>query len=63
MCNLALNPNDQSVAYIDSPYSGATPDEKSYYTYDGKRYCSLYVRYKLNTPDIQLIESIIKERK
>ena len=57
------NPNDWSVTYVDSPHPGVTPDEKGYYTYNGERYCSLYVRYKLSKEDIDIIESIIKARK
>ena len=57
------NPNDWSVTYVDSPHPGAEPDEKGYYTYNGERYCSLYVRYKLSKDDIDIIESIIKARK
>ena len=57
------NPNDWSVTYVDSPHPGVEPDEKGYYTYNGERYCSLYVRYKLSKEDIDIIESIIKARK
>ena len=57
------NPNDWSVTYVDSPHPGVTLDEKGYYTYNGERYCSLYVRYKLSKEDIDIIESIIKARK
>ena len=61
--NLLPNPNDWSVTYVDAPHPGAKPDEKGYYTYNGERYCSLYVRYKLSKEDIDIIESIIKARK
>lgn len=57
------NPNDWSVTYVDSPHPGVVTDEKGYYTYNGERYCSLYVRYKLSKEDIDIIESIIKARK
>lgn len=57
------NPNDWTVTYVDAPHPGVTPDEKGYYTYNGERYCSLYVRYKLSKEDIDIIESIIKARK
>ena len=60
---LVPNPNDWSVTYVDSPHPGVIPDEKGYYTYNGERYCSLYVRYKLSKEDIDIIESIIKARK
>lgn len=61
--NLLPNPNDWSVTYVDSPHPNTTTDEKGYYTYNGERYCSLYVRYKLSKEDIDIIESIIKARK
>lgn len=57
------NPNDWSVTYVDSPHPNTTPDEKGYYEYNGAKYCSLYVRYKLSKEDIGVIESIIKARK
>ena len=60
---LVPNPNDWSVTYVDSPHPGVLTDEKGYYTYNGERYCSLYVRYKLSKDDIDIIESIIKARK
>ena len=60
---LIPNPNDWSVTYVDSPHPGVLTDEKGYYTYNGERYCSLYVRYKLSKEDIDIIESIIKARK
>lgn len=57
------NPNDWSVTYVDSLHPNTTPDEKGYYEYNGVKYCSLYVRYKLSKEDIDIIESIIKARK
>lgn len=57
------NPNDWTVTYVDEPHQGVVPDEKGYYEYNGVRYCSLYVRYKLSKEDIGIIESIIKARK
>lgn len=60
---LIPNPNDWSVTYVDSLHPGVKPDEKGYYTYNGERYCSLYVRYKLSKEDVDIIESIIKARK
>lgn len=60
---LIPNPNDWSVTYVDYPHPGVVTDEKGYYTYNGERYCSLYVRYKLSKEDIDIIESIIKARK
>lgn len=63
MWRFVPNPNDWSVTYVDSPHLGVITDEKGYYTYNGERYCSLYVRYKLSKEDIDIIESIIKARK
>lgn len=60
---LIPNPNDWSVTYVDSPHPNTTPDEEGYYEYNGVKYCSLYVRYKLSKEDIDIIESIIKARK
>lgn len=57
------DPNDWTCTYIDAPHPGVVPDEKGYYTLDGKKYCSLYARYKLTQEEIAIIESVIKERK
>lgn len=57
------DPNDWTCTYVDAPHPNVEPDEKGYYELDGKRYCSLYVRYKLTKDDINIIESVIKERK
>ena len=57
------DPNDWSCTYVDAPHPNVVPDAKGYYELDGKRYCSLYVRYKLTDDDIKIIESVIKERK
>lgn len=57
------NPNDWTVTYVDAPHPGAEPDDRGYYEYNGVKYCSLYVRYKLSKEDIDIIESIIKARK
>lgn len=57
------DPNDWTCTYVDAPHPNVVPDAKGYYELDGKRYCSLYVRYKLTDDDIKIIESVIKERK
>lgn len=57
------DPADWTCTYVDAPHPNVIPDAKGYYELDGKRYCSLYVRYKLTDDDIKIIESIIKERK
>lgn len=57
------DPNDWTCTYVDDPHHSVEPDEKGYYELDGKRYCSLYARYKLTDDDIKIIESVIKERK
>ena len=57
------DPNDWTCTYVDAPHPNVVPDEKGYYTLDGKKYCSLYARYKLTPEEINIIESVIKERK
>lgn len=57
------DPNDWTCTYVDAPHPNVVPDAKGYYELDGKRYCSLYARYKLTDDDIKIIESVIKERK
>ena len=57
------DPNDWTCTYVDAPHPNVIPDEKGYYTLDGKKYCSLYARYKLTLEEINIIESVIKERK
>ena len=57
------DPNDWTCTYVDAPHPGVTPDSKGIYTLDGVKYCSLYVRYNLDQDGINIIESVIKERK
>lgn len=57
------DPNDWTCIYVDAPHPGVTPDDKGIYTLDGVKYCSLYARYNLDQDDINIIESVIKERK
>ena len=57
------DPNDWTCTYVDAPHPGVTPDSKGIYTLHGVKYCSLYARYNLNQGDINIIESVIKERK
>ena len=49
--------------YEDKPLEGYTPDENGIYTdNDGVVHCSLYVKYKLTDEEIEIIESVIKDR-
>lgn len=57
------DPNNWTCTYVDAPHPGVTPDSKGIYTLDGVKYCSLYARYNLDQDDINIIESVIKERK
>lgn len=57
------NQGDWSCIYVDAPHSGVTPDEHGKYEYNGKNYCSLYIKYNLTPEEIAIIESVIKERK
>lgn len=57
------DPNDWTCTYVDAPHPGVIPDNKGIYTLDGVKYCSLYARYNLDQDDINIIESVIKERK
>lgn len=53
--------------YVDSPdpkkQPNAKPDEDGNYEYNGQKYCSLYKKYNLTPDEINIIESVIKERK
>lgn len=50
--------------YEDKPLEGYTPDENGIYTdINGVVHCSLYVRYKLTDEEINVIESVIRERR
>lgn len=52
-----------NVVYEDFPIKGYSPDENGFYVdIDGNTHCSLYVKYKLTQEEIDLIESVIKER-
>ena len=58
------HPNNWTVLYEDNTLEGYTPDENGIYTDDsGIKHCSLYAKYKLTPDKINMIESIIKERK
>lgn len=50
--------------YEDKPSMGYTPDENGeYIDADGNKHCSLYIKYKLTDEEINIIESVIRERK
>ena len=50
--------------YEDKPLMGYTPDENGeYIDADGNKHCSLYVKYKLTDEEINIVESVIRERK
>lgn len=50
--------------YEDKPLLGYTPDENGeYIDSDGNKHCSLYIKYKLTNEEINIIESVIRERK
>jgi hypothetical protein len=57
---------DQSAydkLYEDEPLPGYTPDKNGEYTDNqGIKHCSLYIKYEFTDKDINIIESIIKER-
>lgn len=58
------NPGSFDKIYEDSPLEGYIPDENGIYTdKDGVVHCSLYVKYKLIDEEINVIESVIRERK
>ena len=59
-------PDSGSFDHIfeDKPLDGYTPDENGIYTdKDGVVHCSLYIKYKLTQQEIDVIESVIRERK
>lgn len=58
------DPEDWSMEYEDSPLKGYTPDSDTgiYIDNEGKKHCSLYVKYGLSEDEINIIESTIKER-
>lgn len=50
--------------YEDKPLDGYTPDTNGeYIDKDGVHHCSLYIKYKLTEDEINVIESVIRERK
>ena len=58
------DPGSFDKVYEDKPLEGYTPDENGIYTdNDGVVHCSLYVKYKLTDEEINVIESVIRERK
>ena len=58
------DPGSFDKIYEDKPLDGYTPDENGeYIDEDGNKHCSLYVKYKLTDEEINVIESVIRERK
>lgn len=58
------DPGSFDKVYEDKPLEGYTPDENGIYTdAGGVVHCSLYVKYKLIDEEINVIESVIRERK
>lgn len=58
------NPNNWTLIYEDKALPGYKPDENGIYIdSEGKKHCALYSKYNLDGNDIEIIESIIKERK
>lgn len=58
------NPGSFDRIFEDKPLDGYTPDEDGeYIDADGNKHCSLYVKYKLTDEEINVIESVIRERK
>jgi hypothetical protein len=58
------DPGSFNKIYEDRPLNGYTPDENGEYEdKDGNKHCSLYVKYKLTNEEINIIESVIRERK
>lgn len=58
------SPGNFDKVYEDRPLDGYTPDENGIYIdKDGVVHCSLYVKYKLTQQEIDVIESVIRERK
>lgn len=57
------DPKDWSCIYVDAPHAGVIPNSQGKYEYGGKTYCSLYAKYGLTPEEINIIESVIKERK
>lgn len=58
------DPGSFDKIYEDKPLDGYIPDENGeYIDSDGNKHCSLYVKYKLTDEEINIIESVIRERK
>ena len=58
------DPGSFDRIFEDKPLDGYTPDENGeYIDADGNKHCSLYVKYKLTQQEIDVIESVIRERK
>ena len=58
------DPGSFDRIFEDKPLMGYTPDENGeYIDADGNKHCSLYVKYKLTDEEINIIESVIRERK
>lgn len=58
------DPGSFDKVYEDKPLEGYTPDENGIYTdNNGVVHCSLYAKYKLSDEEINVIESVIRERK
>ena len=48
----------------DKPLEGYTTDDNGeYIDRDGNKHCSLYLKYKLTDDEINIIESVIRDRR
>ena len=59
------DPGSWDCIYEDDPLPGYTPDKTTgvYLDDEGRKHCSLYVKYNLTPDEIKVIESVIKSRK
>lgn len=58
------DPGSFDKVYEDKPLEGYVPDKNGIYTdNNGVVHCSLYAKYKLSDEEINVIESVIRERK
>lgn len=59
------DPGSWDCIYEDAPLPGYTPDPTTgvYLDAEGRKHCSLYVKYNLAPDEIKVIESVIKSRK
>ena len=59
------DPGYWDCIYEDAPLPGYTPDKTTgvYLDDEGRKHCSLYVKYNLAPDEIKVIESVIKSRK